>query len=323
MDRRAFLSNLATAAVAMPAGAAAQTTSALFAPFETIPLWPGLPPGAPTILPTFILREEGSDTRHNRLATGIAQPAMFAVRPANPDGSAVVVVPGGGYADISIDNDGFDVAARLGEAGITAFVLLYRLPGEGWRGAPDVPLADAQRAIRLIRANAARFTIDATRTGVLGFSAGGHVAAMLATRADARVYDAQDEADRLSARPSFMGALYPVITMLAPYAHEASREMLLGAKPSPALRAAYSCERLVTPAVPPCFLAAALDDILVSPANTLEFFASLRATHVPVEMHLFETGGHGFALGGKGSAVAAWPDLFLRWGMAHGHFRAA
>lgn len=311
-------------ALAVPAATRAQNAPALFAPFETIPLWPAQPPGTPAKLPVLVVLEKSSDpgTYHDRVATGIAQPAMFVARPANPDGSALLVVPGGGYREIWIDNEGFDVAARLGQAGITVFVLLYRLPGEGWRGAPDVPMEDAQRAMRLIRANAARYGIDPTRAGVLGFSAGGHVAAMLAARADAQVYDGQDEADRLSAKPNFAAMLYPVISMLAPYAHEGSREMLLGANPSQALRAAYSCERLVTPAVPPCFLAAALDDPYVAPDNTLALFAALQTAHVPAEMHLFETGGHGFGIGVKTSEVSAWPDLFLRWGTGRGYFRS-
>lgn len=325
MDRRTFLGNLATAALAVPAAAGGENTSALFAPFESIPLWPAQPPGAPARLPELVVRDESNDTTafHNRVVTGIAQPVLIAIRPPNPDGSALLVLPGGGYREIWVDNEGFDVAARLGQAGITSFVLLYRLPGEGWRSTPDVPLQDAQRAMRLIRANAARFSIDPGRTGVLGFSAGGHVAAMLAARAQARVYDVQDEADRLSASPGFAGLVYPVITMLPPYAHEASREMLLGTQPSETLRAAYSCERFVTPASPPCLLAVALDDPEVPPDNTLAFFAALRAARVPVEMHLFEKGGHGFGLGEAGSTVGAWPELFLRWGAAHGYFRSA
>jgi acetyl esterase/lipase len=324
MDRRAFLSSLATAAVAIIPIASAQDVPAVFAPFEAIPLWPALPPGAPARLPELLVLEESRDAGayHNRVATGIGQPAVFVARPAKPNGSGLLVVPGGGYREIWIDNEGFDVATRLNQAAITAFVLLYRLPGEGWRSASDVPLQDAQRAIRLIRANAERFAIDPARTGVLGFSAGGHIAAQLACRADARVYDPQDEVDRLSANPSFAGTIYPVITMLAPYAHEPSREMLLGAQPSEALRAAYSCEHLVTPAVPPSFLAAALDDPDVPPENTLAYFAALRSAHVPAEMHLFEKGGHGFGLGAAGSEVSAWPDLFLRWGAERGYFRS-
>jgi acetyl esterase/lipase len=319
MDRRVFLSSLAVSAMAVPAAARAE--SMLFAPYEMLPLWPGVPPGAPALLPELEITEQSTDaTIHDRMLAGVAEPAMFVSRPPNPDGSALLVLPGGGYRRISIDNEGFNVAARLGQAGVTAFVLVYRLPSEGWHNGPDVPLQDAQRAMRILSANTTRFGIDPSRLGAIGFSAGGHLAAQLATRGEARVYDPQDETDRLAARPQFAAMLYPVITMLAPYAHESSREMLLGSAPSLALRAAYSCERFVTPAVPPCFLAAALDDPDVPPQNTLEFFAALRGARVPVEMHLFEKGGHGFGIAAKGDL--AWPELFLKWGAGHGYFRS-
>jgi acetyl esterase/lipase len=305
----------------VPAAARAQASS-LFVPYEMLPLWPGIPPGGPVSLPELEINEQSGDANlHDRMLVGIAEPAMLVNRPANPDGSALLVVPGGGYRRISIDNEGFNVAARLGQAGITAFVLVYRLPAEGWRNAPDVPLQDAQRAMRLIRTNAPRFDIDPSRLGTIGFSAGGHIAAQLATRGEARVYEPQDEIDHLAARPEFAAMLYPVITMLPPYAHESSREMLLGSNPSVALRAAYSCERLVTPAALPSFLAAALDDPDVPPDNTLAYFAGLRGVRVPVEMHLFEKGGHGFGIGAKSGP--AWPDLFVRWGVARGYFRGA
>lgn len=320
MDRRVFLSRLAVSALAAPAVAHGQPS--LFAPYERLPLWPGVPPGAPASLPELEVTEQSNDPDiHDRMLSGVAEPAMFVSRPANPDGSALLVVPGGGYTRISIDNEGFNVAARFVQAGITAFVLLYRLPAEGWRNAPDVPLEDAQRALRIVRANTTRFDIDPARIGAIGFSAGGHLVAQLVTRGDARVYNPQDDTDRLTARPEFAAMLYPVITMLAPYAHEPSREMLLGSNPSVALRAAYSCERLVTPAVPPCFLTAALDDPDVPPQNTLEFFTAVRGARVPVELHLFERGGHGFGIGAKGGP--AWPDLFLKWGAGHGYFRGA
>ena len=321
MDRRTFIGALA----ALPsAAAAAELPAAAFDSLETIALWPGAPPGAGLALPSLRIVDESPNPGafHNRVLTGIARPVLYVIRPERPDGSALLIAPGGGYRELYVDNEGFDIANRFRAAGITAFVLVYRLPGEGWLSAPDVPLEDAQRAMRLIRANATGFGIDPARLGVIGFSAGGHVAASLALRANAAAYKPRDAADSLSARPAFASTVYPVITMLPPYAHEASREMLLGAHPSDALRAAYSCERLVTRDAPPMFHVDALDDNFVPPENTLVLFAALRAAQVPVEMHLFERGGHGFAIrGAAGLPAAAWPDLLLKWGASRGYFR--
>lgn len=260
----------------------------------------------------------------DRAATGIAVPTLTVFRAEKPDGSALLIAPGGGYKRVVIDKEGFEAARRFNEAGITCFVLLYRLPGEGWGDAADVPLQDAQRTMRIIRANASRFAIDPARTGVLGFSAGGHVAALLATRYRARGYapvDAQDQAD---ARPAFAALMYPVITMFPEHAHMGSRQYLLGDNPAEAQEAAYSCERLVTTSTSPTFIAAAQDDKEVPLENTLLMFASLRAARVPVEMHLFEEGGHGFGLRkAQGLPAAYWPDLLLHWMARRGYVRGA
>ncbi len=320
MDRRSFIGAMA----AFPAAAAAEAPT--WPPStEALALWLGTPPGATDVSPTLRVVENSANTGayHNRILTGIARPVLYVVRPAQPDGSALLIAPGGGYRELWVDNEGFDIAARFAAAGVTAFVLLYRLPGEGWLAGRDVPLQDGQRAMRLIRANSARYGIDPQRLGVIGFSAGGHLAASLAVRSGAEVYDPHDAADAMSAKPSFAALLYPVITMLPPYAHEASREKLLGNSLSTALRAGYSVERLVTRETPAMFFVDALDDAYVPPENTLSMFAALRAAHVPVEMHLFERGGHGFALGSAGLPAAAWPDLLLRWGGSRGYFRSA
>ena len=321
MDRRTFIAALA----ALPAGSRASgLSSPPFDSLETVALWPWLPPGAGNILPALHVAEQSPTPGafHDRIVTGIAHPALYVLRPHHPDGSALLIVPGGGYRELWIDKEGFDIANRFRAAGITAFVLAYRLPRECWQDARDVPLQDAQRAMRLIRAHAAGYGIDPARCGVIGFSAGGHLAASLATRSSAIVYDARDRADALSARPDFAALLYPVVTLLPPYAHEASREMLLGDHPSTALRAAYSCERLVSRDTPPMFLVDALDDPFVPPENTLAMLASLRAFRVAAELHLFERGGHSFGIRGtRGLPVAAWPDLFLNWGRSRGYFR--
>ena len=172
-------------------------------------------------------------------------PLLAVFLPDKPDGSAVLLAPGGGYLRIVIDKEGVEAARRLNAAGVTVFMLRYRLPGEGWADGKDVPLQDAQRAMRIVRAGAQRFGIDPNRVGVIGFSAGGHVAASLATRPYDAVYAPVDDIDAQDAKPDFAGLMYPVITM-GPGAHQGSRDNLLGPNPSDALVSAYSCEKLVT-----------------------------------------------------------------------------
>jgi acetyl esterase/lipase len=285
-------------------------------------LWPGVPPGGQGVdLPQD--PREIDTTPGARIIAAIGRPTLLFFRAQNPDGSAVLIAPGGGYLFEALDQEGIAVARALNRRGISAFVLVYRLPSEGWRNGAEVPLQDAQRAMRLLRARAFEYGIDPARTGVLGFSAGGHLAGQLATRFSPSVYAPVDAADNYDARPSFAGLVYPVVTMMPPFAHEASCAKLLGADASPTLRAAYSIERAVMADTSPCFLCAAADDPDVPVDNTLAMFASLRAQNVAAEMHIFEKGGHGFGLGLPGQPLTAWPDLFLAWLGAHGFLRKA
>jgi acetyl esterase/lipase len=329
MDRRSLLGLGAAVTVGLAAGARAAdpvpTTDRLAGdPTEIVPLWPHTPPGGNGLHLKLQLLERSPTPEifHDRFVTDIAQPLLTVFRPDKPDGSALLLAPGGGYRRVVLDKEGFEAARRLNGASVTVFVLRYRLPGEGWANGPDVPLQDAQRAMRLIRARAADFAIDPKRVGVLGFSAGGHVAASLITRFDAQVYAPIDKTDAEDARPDFAGLLYPVISMIPPIAHAGSREKMFGVGPSDARQAAYSCERLVTPQTPPTFVLLAADDKEVDPRNSLDFAAALRAASVPSEFHMFEEGGHGFGLRLiQGKPASIWPDLFLRWGARHGAFR--
>lgn len=327
MDRRAAMGLGATtlAALSLRADAEEPVWSALQPdPSEVIPLWPGDPPGSRATKPSLQITERSTapSEYRDRAATGIAAPTLTVFRPKKPDGSALLIAPGGGYKRVVIDKEGFEAARRFNEAGVTCFVLLYRLPMDGWADGADVPLQDTQRAMRIIRANAQRFAIDPAKTGVLGFSAGGHVAASLATRNAAKVYAAVDAQDSADAKPTFAALMYPVITMYPQHAHPGSRQYLLGDLPSEAQMAAYSCEKLVDPNTPPTFLTAAQDDKEVPLDNTLEMFASLRAAHVPTEMHIFEEGGHGFGLRkAQGLPAALWPDLLLHWMARRGYVR--
>jgi acetyl esterase/lipase len=315
-DRRALF-GLAAAAVATPALTATPNPPD---PTETIVLWPGHPPGAQHVLPREqIVDRVKTSGFQDRYVTGIGQPLMTVFRPARPNGAAMLIAPGGGYIRVVIDKEGFEVGHRLAQAGVTSFVLRYRLPAEGWDRQADVPLQDAQRAMRLIRARAAAFAIDPMRVGAMGFSAGGHVAASLATRFGAETYAPLDAADRLDARPDLSVLMYPVIDMARPFAHLGSREALLGKPPAPGAEALYSPQRQVTGATPPTFLVHAWDDPSVPTENSLNYLAALRAAKVTAEAHLFTEGGHGFGIGlAKGKPVAVWPDLFLAWAARRG-----
>lgn len=242
---------------------------------------------------------------------------MKVFRPLRPNGAALLVTPGGGYSAIVIDREGYEIASWLSERGWTVFVLYYRLPGEGWASRENVPLADAQRAMRLIRSRATHFGIDSDKVGALGFSAGGHICGDLATRYDASVYRPVDFVDRLSARPAIAAPIYAVQSMSLPLAHVGSRDMLLGPNPTPDVQRAHSPAHNVTIATPPYFLAHAEDDTIVSVENTVEMRAGLKAAGVKVETHLFTVGQHGLGLPGpSGEPAQHWKEMFAVW--AHG-----
>jgi acetyl esterase/lipase len=326
MDRRsvlglgaATLATLAARAESMKPDGSLSTD-----PTETIPLWPSTPPGGEGVHLTarIVERSPDSNAYHDRYVDSVGMPILTVFRPSRPDGSAILLCPGGGYVRTVIDKEAFESARRFNVAGITMFVLRYRLPDEGWANRSDVPLQDAQRAIRLIRSYADHYGIDPSRVGILGFSAGGHVAASLITRYADTVYSASDAADQIDARPAFAALIYPVVTM-GDGTHGGSREKLLGANPSPQAIAEYSCERHVTAAVPPTFLCLARDDEAVPPlANGLAMYEALAAAKIPSELHAFQEGHHGFGIRlAIGKPCSAWPDLLLKWGKEGGWFR--
>ena len=293
-------------------------------PTETIVLWPGTPPGGEGVnLPPWrvSVRTPPVLALADRSIDRVGRPQLDVFRPDRPNGAALLIAPGGGYSNEVFDLEGTDIARHFNAAGVTCFMLRYRLPAEGWSGRSDVPLQDAQRAMRLVRANAVKYAVNPARIGFMGFSAGGHLACSIATRFDAPVYGAVDAADAVSARPDFSMPMYPVVTM-GEGAHLGSRDNLLGAGVAPALIDAYSCERHVHPGTPPTFLCLAADDNVVPPLpNAVAYFAALRRAGIPAEIHLFENGGHGFGIvNTAGKPVAAWPELFLAFARAHGLF---
>ena len=326
MDRRTVLGLGAIALTGIAARAETMKADGTLStdPTEVVRLWPGTPPGGEGVNLTAKIVERSSelDAYHDRFVAQVGTPTLTVFRPERPDGSALLLAPGGGYTRIVIDKEGAEAARRFNASGMTVFVLRYRLPGEGWKQASDVPLQDAQRAMRLIRAGAQHFAIDQNRLGVMGFSAGGHVAASLATRQNDSVYAAIDDADKLDARPNFAALMFPVITM-GEGAHAGSRANLLGPNPTPDAMAAYSCEKHVTRDTPPTFICLAADDDVVPPApNGIAMAEALRAAKVPSELHVFQEGGHGFGIRlARGKPASAWPDLLLHWGWRGGWFR--
>ena len=297
LERRAFLAASAGLLAALGVGQArAQSvpaeTMAQWDAAQRIPLWTGeppnggfkpLPPRAGPPIPNFI--------------TGVAMPELRVFRPKVPNGRALLSIPGGAYTFVSIANEGVDVANAMTAKGYTVFVLVYRLPGEGWHGQEDVPLQDAQRAARLIRAHSRQFRIDPEKLYTVGFSAGGHLGATLATDFAQQVYAPRDQADALSARPRGVGLVYPVISLEAGITHAESALRLVGEHPSAELVQRRSPALHVTPETPPSFLMHAMDDPAVPVENSFIMLRALRAAGRPVEAHFYEEGGHGFGLG--------------------------
>jgi acetyl esterase/lipase len=295
-----FWSLLMISFVGCAAGARAQAGAA----DQTIVLWPEGAPGAlghePTDIPTL---------------TPYLPPKEKAT------GAAIIVCPGGGYTHLA-DHEGRPVAEWLNTIGVTAFVLKYRL---GPRYHHPAMLQDAARAIRTVRARAKEWGLDAERIGILGFSAGGHLAATAGTHFDAGKPDATDVIERVSSRPNLLMLIYPVITM-RDKTHAGSKSNLLGPEPKPELVALLSNEEQVTKETPPTFLVHTMNDSAVPVENSLMFVAALRKAGVPFELHLYERGPHGFGLGTRAGAenpiLATWPGHCADWLRVHG-FAAA
>lgn len=265
------------------------------APEAALVLWPGGAPGAvgnePVDIPTLTpyLPSKGRAT-----------------------GAAIIVCPGGGYQHLA-DHEGRPVAEWLNSIGVTAFVLKYRL---GPRYHHPAPLQDAARAIRTVRARAVEWNVDPERIGILGFSAGGHLASTAGTHFDSGKPDATDLIERVSSRPNLMILIYPVITMKQ-QTHAGSKNNLLGPNPPPDLVTLLSNEEQVTKETPPAFLVHTSTDTAVPVENSLMFAMALRKAGVPFEFHLYERGPHGFGLGLKDPVLATWPGRCADWLRVH------
>ena len=326
IERRTFLGG----GLAMLAAAPAQSQTAPTpfagdpaAPFwparERFPLWPGTPPGAPKtkIQPNWTMNNPAPN--RELWIRGVPFPEVHVFRAARPDGSALLCLPGGGYEFLSVQNEGLDVAERFNAERTTVFILTYRLPGEGWANRSQVAIQDAQRAMRLIRARAAEFHIDPYRLGVIGFSAGGHLAADLGVSFDQPLYKPVDAADRLSARPAFLGLVYPVVTLLDDAMKYDATDMLYAARPPQAEADTRSPVLHITHDTPPSFLVHAVDDGTVPVWHSFRWASALMGVGVPAEIHVFSEGGHGFGLHiPRDQSGSRWPDLFALWMRKHG-----
>ena len=301
----ATLLGCAGASAPVPAATPTPTTNTASAaapmiarPQPTIPLWAAGAPGA-----------LGS--------TPADQPELTPYLPpvGRANGAGVVIFPGGGYQHLSMAHEGSEIANWLAGLGVTTFVVKYRL---GPTYHHPTMLGDAQRAIRIARSRAAEWGVDPNRLGVIGFSAGGHLASTTGTHFDAGAASSSDAIERASSRPDFLILLYPVITMRDSVAHAGSRLNLLGSAPSAELVHLLSNETQVTPQTPPTFLVHTVDDRTVPVENSLLFYRALRNAGVPAEMHIFEHGPHGFGLATTNPVLSSWTMLCENWMRMHG-----
>lgn len=234
-------------------------------------------------------------------------------------GTAVIVCPGGGYSGLSMDKEGDQIAKWLNSLGVTAFVLKYRL---GPKYHHPVELGDAQRAIRTVRAKAADYRVLTDRIGIMGFSAGGHLASTAGTHFDAGNQGATDAIDRVSSRPDFLILCYPVISFLN-FAHQGSKRNLLGENPDPKLVDSLSSETQVTAQTPPTFLFHTTTDATVPVENSVMFYSALRKAGVPAELHIYERGPHGVGLAQTDEALSSWPGRLAAWLRGRGLLNSA
>jgi acetyl esterase/lipase len=287
------------------------STSGISAQEETLPLWPnGIPNSREST------EKEISEKGEIHWIRNVQEPTISVFLPTrqHATGQAVVICPGGGYGGLAYDWEGIDIAKWLNSKGIAAMVLKYRLPNSASvEVSYKAPLQDVQRAMRLVRANAEKWNIDQNKVGVLGFSAGGHLASTLGTHFDHEDSFKKDSVDAFSARPNFMALVYPVITMDAEFTHQGSRNSLLGENPSEELVKEFSSELQVKTNTPPTFIIHATDDDAVPVENALLFYKALKEKDIYTEMHIYPEGGHGFSLGlGKGY-LETWPGRLYDW----------
>lgn len=300
LDRRTVLAAGLVGSALLP-GCQTLAQPAVSRAADAIKLWPAGAPGGEGVNVTYNIKNEVERGKPvGRSIAGVTEPLLNLYRAGEASDTAILVIPGGGFTRVWLDKEGEDICRWLNTQGISAGSLLYRLPREGWAAKEDAPLQDAKRAARLLAQRT-----GAKRIGVMGFSAGGTIAAALATRWDEPLYEAIDDTDLSGVKPSFMALGYPYLNVPVPAGFT-------------------SMYRGMTAASPPAFFFLAADDQVVIPDNSLAAFKELNGFKTPSALHVFEEGGHGFALiSPKGSTAAQWPDMFLKWARAGRHIPVA
>jgi len=286
----------------------------LHAQNKIIPLWNKIPDEIKA--PDYIENESIKDGKvQSTSLVSIPTLSVFLPKESKPNQTAVLIFPGGGYQHLAIDKEGTKVAEWLNNLGIVAFVVKYRLPSHKIMKNKTIgPLQDAQEAMRYVRQNAAKYNIDANKIGIIGFSAGGHLASTLATHYDDKVYETSS---KISARPDFSLLIYPVISMVEHVTHKGSQTSLIGDHASQDVLDYFSNEKRVTAQTPPTFLVHASDDQTVIPENSINFYLALKNNGVSAELHIYEKGGHGFGLGVKDTSKF-WTRDCEEWLKIHG-----
>lgn len=282
-----------------------------FAQSNVIPLWEDAIPNSQETTEKEVI-DQGDIIRISKVKIPTLEVYLPAKKSAT--GKAVVICPGGGYRILAYDWEGTDVAKWFNSKGIAAFVLKYRLPdSKGVKVSYEAPLQDAQRAIRLVRSRAKIYNISPNKIGIVGFSAGGHLASTLGTQYDTPNKFKESAVDTISARPDFMALIYPVVTMKSDYTHLGSRQSLLGENPSDLLIKQYSNELQVTKDTPPTFIVHSGDDVAVPVENSLNLYKALKQKGIEAELHVYPEGGHGYALAiGKGY-LQSWTERLYDW----------
>jgi acetyl esterase/lipase len=290
-------------------------TTQLQAQNQIIPLWKTIPQ---EIKATDYQEKEIIKDGKVQSTSQVSIPTLsiFFTKEIKQNQTAVIILPGGGYSHLAIDKEGTKVAEWLNSLGIVAFVLKYRLPSDLIMTNKTVgPLQDAQEAMRIVHLNAAKWNIDPNKIGIMGFSAGGHLASTLATHYDERVYETSS---KISARPDFSLLIYPVVSMENDITHKGSQTSLLGSNPSAVLIDSFSNEKKVTAQTPTAFIVHATDDNAVLPENSINYYLALKKNGVTSELHLYEKGGHGFGLGVKDTSKF-WTRDCEEWLKSHNY----
>jgi acetyl esterase/lipase len=275
---------------------------------EEILLWSGSMPGNGKIEGPEKIGGEGAGYG---AVSNVSLPRMRVYRPEKPNGVAVLVAGGGGYFRIQLWKESTPAAEWMQRQGFTVFELIYRLPNDGWDA--SAPFMDAQRAMKIIRTRAAEFGVKPDRIGIMGFSAGGHLAGFTAYQPARALYAGDDRYEHVSARPDFAVLLFPVVTLRAPYDTTRTRREIVGDKPSAKAEAEWSLDTHVSKDAPPTIIFAAADDPTTPPGHGILMFEKLVAAGASAELHLFRDGGHGWGLGTPDQVISQWPDLFERW----------